>query len=156
MKAYSILLILMLTGSSVVAHAQQKASVTIDGHAIALAYSAPATKTCAAASFHTESDVAFKGISVPKGDYTLYVLAVGAQWQLAVNKATGPKAATYDPKLDLGKVAMTMAKAPAPAATCNITLTKSAAMAARVEVTWNDSVASAAFHLDRASADSEW
>jgi hypothetical protein len=51
---------------------------------------------------------------------------------------------------------MTMSKAPAPAAGCKITLTKTAALAAKLEVAWNDAVASTTFHLDRSASDVEW
>ena len=143
-------------GLAAPAFAQQEASVVIESHNIAVKYAPPTVKTRVAASFHSDTDLAFKGVNLPKGDYTIYVLAEGAQWQLALNKATGAKAATYDPKLDVGKVAMTMSKPPAPAAACKITLTKTAALAAKIEVTWNDAVAATQFHLDRGSSDTEW
>lgn len=139
-----------------VAVAQQQTAATIDGHAITVKYAAPAARNRAAATFQTQVDLAFKGINVPKGEYTIYVLADGAQWRLAINKATGPKAAAYDPKLDLGRVPMSMTKAPATAAACKMTLTKIAAMAAKLEVAWNDSIAAVSFHLDRGGSDSEW
>jgi hypothetical protein len=140
----------------VAAFAQQETSVAIENQKIAIKYAPPAVKTRIAASFHSDADLAFKGVNVPKGDYTVYILAEGAQWQLALNKATGAKAATYDPKLDLGKVAMIMSKPPAPVAVCKITLTKTAALAAKIEVAFNDAVAAAQFHLDRGASDSEW
>jgi len=136
--------------------AQQDASVAIEGHKIAVNYAPPSAKNRVVASFHSEADLAFKGVNLPKGDYTIYVLAEGAQWQLAINRASGAKAATYDPKLDVGKVLLTMTKASAPAAACKITLTKSAALAAKIEVDWNDTVAVTQFHLDRGATDSEW
>lgn len=146
--------ILGLTGA---AFAQQETSVAIDGHKIAVKYAPPPVKTRIAASLHSDADLAFRGVNVPEGDYTIYILAEGAQWQLALNKATGAKAANYDPKLDLGKVAMTMSKKPsAAAAGCKITLTKTAALAAKIEVAWNDTMAAAPFHLDRGASESEW
>jgi hypothetical protein len=145
-----------MLGLTRVAFAQQETSVAIEGHQIAVKYAPPSVKTRISASLHSDADLAFKGITVPKGDYMLYILADGAQWQLAVNKASGAKASTYDPKLDLGKVAMTMGKPSAPAEGCKIALTKTAALAAKIEVTWNGSVATAPFHLDRGAGDSEW
>lgn len=136
--------------------AQQQTAATIDGHAITVKYAAPAAKNRAAATFQSQADLAFKGVNVPKGEYTVYVLAEGAQWQLAINKATGPKAAAYDPKLDLGRLPMTMSKGPAPAAACKMTLTKIAAMAAKLEVSWNGTIAAVSFHLDRGGSDTEW
>lgn len=147
---------IVILGLTRAAFAEQETSVAIDGHKIAVKYAPPSVKTRIAASLHSDADLAFKGINVPKGDYTVYILAEGAQWQLALNKATGAKAATYDPKLDLGKVAMTMSKPPAAVAACKITLTKTAALAAKIEVAWNDAVAVAQFHLDRGASESEW
>jgi hypothetical protein len=140
------------------AFAQQaeQTSVTIESKTIAIKYAAPTAKTRLSAAFHTDADLAFKGFQVLKGDYTLYVLADGAQWQLAINKATGAKAAIYDPKSDLGRIPMTMAKAPAPLANCKLTLTRTAALAAKLEVAWGGNIASAPFHLDTVGADREW
>ena len=143
-------------GLAAAAFAQQETSIAIEGQKVTLKYAAPTVKTRATASFHSDVDLVFKGMSLPKGDYTVYILAEGAQWQLAINKATGAKAATYDPKLDVGKVAMTMGKAPAPAAVCKIALTKTATLAGKVEIAWNDGVATTPFHLDRGASDSEW
>jgi hypothetical protein len=145
----------LLAANAAVAQ-QQQASATLDGKAISVNYSAPAAKNRMSASLHSDANLAFKGVNVPKGDYTLYVLADGAQWQLAVNKATGAKAATYDAKLDLGRVPLLMSKPAAAAGPCKITLNKTAALAAKFEVTWNNAVASTSFHLDRGGADSEW
>jgi len=136
------------------ASAQQQTSATIEGQTMTVKYAPPAAKNRVTASFHTDADLAFQGLNLPKGDYTLYVLADGPQWQLAINKA-GP-AKPYDPSLDLGRVRMTMTKPPAAAAACKITLTKIAALAAKLEVAWNDAVASTTFHLDRGPSDSEW
>ena len=156
MRIFNVKTAFAFLGLAAAAFAQQETSVVIESHNIVVKYAPPSVKTRVAASFHSDADLAFKGVNVPKGDYTIYVLAEGAQWQLALNKATGAKAATYDPKLDVGKVAMTMSKPPAPAAACKITLTKTAALAAKIEVAWNDAVASTQFHLDRGASDTEW
>ena len=155
MKQYVLTVAVALIGSAV-ANAEQQSSATIDGKAITVKYSAPTTKNRAFASFKTESDLAFKGVHIPKGEYTVYVLADGQQWQLAVNKATGPKAAAYDPKLDLDRIPLTMSKPGSTGVPCKITLTKIAALAAKLQVEWNDDAGSASFHLDRGASDSEW
>ena len=109
------------------------------------------------AALHSDADLVFQGFTVPKGDYTLYVLPVDAtKWQLIINKAIGPKAATYDQKLDVGRVAMKLAPAPAPIETSRVGLIKSAALAARIEVAWENTVAQSSFHLDRVGGNSEW
>ena len=131
-------------------------SVTIESKTIAVKYAAPTAKARINAAFHTDADLAFRGFAVPPGDYTLYVLADGPQWQLAINKATGAKSAMYDSKSDLGRVPMTMGKAAAPAPNCKMTLTKTAALAAKLEVAWEGAIASAPFHLDAVGADREW
>jgi hypothetical protein len=146
----------VLIGMAAAAYGQQLTSATLDGQTISVKYSPPAATNRVAGGFHTDADLAFKGFNVPKGDYTVYVLADGIQWQLAVNKVTGPKAATYDPKQDLGRVPMTMIRPPAPVAACKITLSKIAPLAAELEVTWNDKAASTTVRLDRGPNDSEW
>jgi hypothetical protein len=148
----STLFAVLLAGAAL---AQQQSSTTIDGHAITVKYSTPAAKKPVMASFHTDTDLAFKGVRVPKGDYTVYVLTDGPQWHLAVNKATGANAAAYDAKLDLGRINMVMTKGSA-ASDCKISLTKTAALAAKLEVALNDQVASAPFYLDRGANDREW
>ena len=156
MRIRHITTVFAFLGLAAVALAQQETAIAIEGQKVVLKYATPTVKTRVTASFHSDVDLIFKGMSLPKGDYTVYILAEGAQWQLALNKATGAKAATYDPKLDVGKVAMTMSKPPAPAAACKISLTKTATLAGKVEVSWNDAVASTPFHLDRGASDSEW
>ncbi len=138
--------------------AQQQASVVIDENTITVKNATARNASLAAAAFHTEADLAFQGMFVPKGDYTMFVIANGNRWELALNKATGPRAAIYDPKMDLGRAPMTLSKTPSPSpgATCTVKLTKTAALAAKVEVAWNNTVASVPFHLDRTANDSEW
>jgi len=152
MKMKAILFAAALFGGAMAGLAQD--AVVLDGHNTNLKSAAPAaTAKQLAGSLTTDCDIAFKGVRVPKGSYTLFVLTDGAQWQLAVNKAKTPGA--YDPKLNVGVVAMTTSKDGA-AAPYKFTLTKSAALAAKVEVVWKGTAASASFHLDRGGNDSEW
>jgi hypothetical protein len=155
MKMQAIILAAAVIGSAAAGFAQEQASATLDGKAITVKYTPSAAKKYVVATLQTPADIAFKGVKVPKGSYTLYILPEGTQWQLVVNKATGAKAATHDAKLDVGRVALTMAKG-AAASTCKISLTKTAALAARLDVDWNGTVASTRFHLDRGGNDSEW
>lgn len=152
----------------------QQASVTLDGKTITVKYTPSAMKgrkifgatvpynqvwkigDATAPAFHTDADIVFKGATVPKGDYSLYVLVAADKWQLIINKQTGPKSANYDPKMDVGRVPMILAKAPAPVEMSKVALTKSAALAAKLEITWENTVATAQFHLDRVAGDSEW
>jgi hypothetical protein len=163
----------MVLMTGLAAHAQQSA-VTLDGKTITVKYAPSAMKgrkifgaavpynqvwkigDAAAPTLHTDADIVFKGVTVPKGDYSLYVLAAADKWQLIINKQTGAKAANHDPKFDLGRVQMTLAKPPAPVENSRITLTKAAAMAAKIEIAWENTVATVQFHLDRVAGDSEW
>jgi hypothetical protein len=53
------------------------------------------------------------GLSVPKGDYTLYVdISDPGQWVLIINKQTGQWGMKYDKAQDLGRVTMNMEKPP--------------------------------------------
>ena len=133
MKRY-LLTVAMALGAAA-AFGQQQTSTVIEGRTIAVKYAAPTAQNRAAASFHTDADLAFRGVIVPKGDYTIYVIADSGPWQLAINKAIGAKAQSYDPKLDLGRIPLSMTASPAAAA-CKITLTKTAALAAKLEVVW--------------------
>ena len=156
MKIHAIILTAALFGGAMAGFAEEQTSATLDGKNITVKYAAPAAAAKrVVGTLQADADIAFKGVRVPKGSYTVYVLTDGPQWQLAVNKATGAKAATYDPKLDVGKVALTMGKG-AAVPPCKITLSKIAALAAKLEVAWNGTTAAAPFHLDRGGADTEW
>jgi hypothetical protein len=64
-----------------------------------------------ATALHTDSDLTIGNLSVPKGDYTLFVnIADPDNWILVVSKATGEWGLRYDPSQDLGKTPMTMTK----------------------------------------------
>ena len=88
-------------------------SLTIGGKSITIHYSAPSVRhrkifgpggllsqdptypawragANSATSFHTDGDLDIGGLSVPKGDYTVYVwVADPDNWQLVLNKQTG-------------------------------------------------------------------
>ncbi len=108
------------------------------------------------AELHTDTTLVFKGLTVPKGDYTLYILVNADNWQLIINKQTGQKAVNYDPKMDVGRVAMTLTKAPAPVETCKLTLSKTTALGAKLQLTWENSIASVPLYLDRVAGAKEW
>ena len=112
-------------------------SGTIGGVAITIKYSAPSVKgrqifgegglvakdrtapmwragANSATSLHTEGDLDIGGLTVPKGDYTLFVNPKDSnQWELAINKQTGQWGLTYAADMDLGRVKMKMSKPPA-------------------------------------------
>ena len=148
--------LLALLVPAIAAYGQQASSATVEGKSISVKATPIAARNRAAGSFHTDADLVFVGFNVPKGDYTMYVLAEGNQWQLAVNSATGAKAVNLRFEAGLGRVPMNMTKAAAPSPAAKITVKQIAAMAAAIEVTWNDSTATANFHLDRGPNDAEW
>jgi len=179
MRKFGLIAAVVAAGWSGIVSAQPAApdstSVTIIGKTMAVKYSPVSAKgrkvfggvvpfnhvwrigDDSPATFHTDAELVFKGFTVPKGDYTLYVLPVdAANWQLIVNKQTGPKALTYDAKSDVGRAAMTVTAAPAPIETCRLAVVKTAATAAKIEVAWENIVASATFHPNRGANDSEW
>lgn len=157
MQKYIAACVCVLPGlSAAAAYGQQTASATLDGKTITIHYTPTEAHNRVAGSLHTPADLAFTGFNVPKGDYTFYVLTDGIRWQLAVNKAAGPQAATYDPKQDLGRVPMLMIRPPAPVAACKITLLKIAPIAAELKAVCSDKAASVSFRLDRGANDSQW
>ena len=114
-------------------------SVTIAGKAITISYNSPGVKGRAgqlfgkdgligldstypvwragangATKLHTDAELNLGGLTVPMGDYTLYVeISDPANWVLIVNKQTGQWGTVYDKAQDLGRVKMTMEKPPA-------------------------------------------
>jgi hypothetical protein len=110
----------------------------------------------AAATLHTDAAIIFRGFGVPKGDYTLYVLVGTDKWELIVSRQSGQQALVYDPKFDLGRVVMSLTKSAAPIETCNLTLAETTVMAGKLEIAWENTVASVPFLLDSVPDDSEW
>jgi hypothetical protein len=134
----------LLAGCMVVSAAEQT-SVTVDGKNITVKYD-PAVKGKVVASFHTDADLVFKGLAVPKGDYSVVLLVAADKWQLVFNKQ----------KAEVGRVAVNLAKAPAKIDNCKLTLSKTAALAAKLEIAFEGNVGTVPFHLDRVAGDSEW
>jgi hypothetical protein len=67
-----------------------------------------------ATKLHTDGNITIGDLAVPAGDYTLYVdVSDPDNWVLIVNKQTGQWGTKYDKSMDLGRVKMTMAAAPA-------------------------------------------
>ena len=91
---------------------------------------------------HTDVDLTIGTLSVPKGDYSLYVLPTENEWTLIVNSQTGQwgithgGATTEDPAKDIGRVAMKLSKSSAPVETFAITLTKDS-----LSMSWENTVA---------------
>jgi hypothetical protein len=100
-----------------------------------------------ATAFHTDANVVIGGdsggLNLPKGDYTLYCWVKNPDaWELIVNKETGQSGLTYNDKLDLGRVKMTMSKPAARIETMKFTLTDQGAGKVKLELAWENHVSS--------------
>jgi hypothetical protein len=145
-----------------------EATVTIGGKVITVKYSAPSVKgrqvfgaggviskdrtwpvwrtgANAATALHTDADLEIKGLAVPMGDYTLFTQIDAEPWQFIVNKQTGQWGLTYSKDQDVGRVAMDMSTPPAPVETLKITLTATGANTGKLEIAWENKVASVPF-----------
>jgi hypothetical protein len=97
----------------------------------------------AATKLHTDADLEIGNLTVPKGDYTLYVdLENPAAWQLIVNKQTGQWGLTYNKEQDLGRVPMAMSKPPALVENLKYTITDRGGNQATLTLEWENVSAS--------------
>jgi len=144
------------------------ASKTIDGKAISITYNSPKVKgregklfgkdgriaedpnypvwragANAATKLHTDADLQIGDLSVPKGDYTLFVdLSDPDNWALIVNKQTGQWGLKYDKSQDLGQTKLTMSKPPALVEDLKYTITGNGGNKGTLTLAWEDHVAS--------------
>src|SRR4051794_22636207 len=142
------------------------ASVTVGGKTISIRYSAPSVRgrkifgpggvlsqdptypawragANSATAFHTDADLDIGGLQVPKGDYTIYAwVADPDNWQLILSKETGQWGLTYNPKMDVGRVKMTMSKPPAPIETYKMTLSGTGPKTGKLQLEWENHIAS--------------
>ena len=96
----------------------------------------------AATTLRADADLDLGGLAVPKGSYTLYVWVKDPNaWELIVNKETGQSGLDYNPKLDLGRVKMTMTKPPALVERLKYTLTDKGANKGELRLEWEYHVA---------------
>jgi DUF2911 family protein len=96
-----------------------------------------------ATTLTTDTDLTIGTLKVPKGVYTLYILASEGGWKLIVNKQTGQWGTEYSEKQDLGRVDLKLTKLSQPAETLKITL-KGSGSAGSLEITWGGTQASVA------------
>jgi hypothetical protein len=94
-----------------------------------------------ATALHTDANLDVGGLSVPKGDYTLFVYLDPKQWQLVVSKATGEWGLDYNQSQDLGRVKMEMSKPPKPIETYKMTLSNLGANKAKLQLAWENTIA---------------
>jgi hypothetical protein len=161
----ALLLVTVAVGAFAQASPPAQASVTINGKKLTIAYSAPSVRgrkifgpgglisrdatypvwragANDATAFHTDADLDINGLAVPKGDYTLWILADASQWKLIINKQTGQFGLDYDQKRDLGRVAMNMSKPPASIETMKFTLSSEGGNKGKLQLAWENFVAS--------------
>jgi hypothetical protein len=145
-------------------------SATIGGKVISIKYSAPSVRerqmfgaggviskdrnypvwrlgANSATALHTEADLVIKGLTVPKGDYTLYALVGQEPWQLILSKQTGQWGLTYNQDQDLGRVPMEMSKPESKVETLKITISEKGASAGSLKVEFENFVATVPFSV---------
>lgn len=137
----------------------QQTSVTIAGKNIRIDYSAPSMRgrkifgglepygrvwragANSATALHTDANLDIGGLSVPKGDYTLFVYLDPKQWQLVVSKATGEWGLDYDAGKDLGRVKMEMSKPAKPIERYKMTLSSLGGNKGKLQLEWENTIA---------------
>lgn len=141
----------------------EQTSVTIAGKNIRIDYSAPSMRgrkifgglepygrvwragANAATALHTDANLDIGGLSVPKGDYTLFVYLDPRQWQLIVSKATGEWGLDYDPSKDLGRVKMEMSQPAKPIETYKMSLSSLGGNKGKLRLEWENTIAEVPF-----------
>ena len=147
----------------------EETSVTINGKAITIKYSAPSVRgrqifgdggqlshdphypvwragANAATALHTDANLDIQGLQVPAGDYTLFVnVADPDHWELIVSKDTKEWGLAYKPDKDLGRVKMEMSKPPALIETYKMTLSSAGGDKGKLQLEWEHHIASVNF-----------
>ena len=167
MKKLILLGSIAMVAMVMVAQAQKKVPasppmdtiVSIGDHTVSVKYSAPSGKgrkifgglvpygqvwragANSATALHTDGDLMIGKLMVPKGDYTLYVLPAADSWQLIINKQTGQWGTEYSEGQDLGRVKMTVTKAPAPIELFKISLPPAGGKQVTLRMEWEETVA---------------
>lgn len=145
-----------------------KATANIGGHEMTITYSSPGVKgregkiftkdglishnphypvwragANSATALHADGDIVIGDLSVPKGDYTLFVdISNPDEWTLIVSKKTGEWGLAYDASQDLGKVKMHMSKPPAMVENLQYTLKDDGGGKGTLTLAWEDHAAS--------------
>ncbi len=95
-----------------------------------------------ATALHVTADVNLGSLTVPKGDYTLYVNVKDPDaWELVINKQTGQWGTEYDASRDLGRVKMEMSKPPAPVEVLKYTISSGGGKKGTLQLAWEKHVA---------------
>jgi hypothetical protein len=158
-------LLLVCSGLALAQSPAATASGSIGGKNVAIKYSAPSVRgrdvfsnkgvishdptypvwragANNATALHTDADLDLGGLSVPKGDYTIYVnIKDPNAWELIVSKQTGQWGLTYEPKNDLGHVKMTMSKPASPVETLKYNISSQGGNKGTLELSWENHTA---------------
>jgi hypothetical protein len=157
---------LVLSGTAFAQSPKATETATIGGKAITIVYCAPAVRgrkifgdgalisndpnypvwragANSATALHTDADLDLGGVTVPKGDYTLYVnIKDPNNWELIVNKQTGQWGLDYSQAQDLGRVKMNMTKPPSTVENLKYTLSGQGGDKGKLQLAWEAHVAS--------------
>jgi hypothetical protein len=98
-----------------------------------------------ATALHTDGDLDIKGLAVPMGDYTIYVMVNTDPWQLIINKQTGQSGTIYNKDQDLGRVPMDMRRPPVLIETYTMTLSDTGPNAGKLQLEFENFIASVPF-----------
>jgi hypothetical protein len=167
--------VIAILASALAALAQQsppsRATAMIGGKSVSVQYSAPSVRgrkifgaggllsrdptypawragANAATLFKTEGAIDVGGLTVPAGNYTLYVWVKDPeQWDLIISKQTGQWGLNYSASADLGRVKMTMSRPPALVETLKYTLTDKGGGAGELRLEWEQHVATVSIHV---------
>jgi hypothetical protein len=167
-----ILLALLAATSTVFAQSPPaRATAAIGGKTVTVQYSAPSVRgrkifgdggllsrdptypawragANAATLFKTDGAIDVGGLTVPAGNYTLYVWVKDPeQWELILSKQTGQWGLTYSASADLGRVKMTMSKPPALVETLKYTLVDKGSGAGELRLEWEHHGATVPIHI---------
>lgn len=99
-----------------------------------------------ATTLKTDKALKFGTLSVPAGTYTIYTIPTGGTWHLIVSKKTGQWGVPYPKGEDLGRVPMTVGKAPAAAEQLTISVQDTPA-GATLHIDWGTTRASVPFTI---------
>jgi hypothetical protein len=135
-------------------------SVSLNGKNVTIKYSSPSMKgrkifgglepygkvwragANEATALHTDADIMLGDLTVPAGDYTLFVHLESADtWNLIVSKETGQWGLAYKPENDLGRTKMKVTRV-SPVESFKITLTTN-----ELKMEWEETSASVPLKL---------
>jgi hypothetical protein len=132
-------------------------SMKLDGQSITIEYNAPSARNRkvegglipndqvwrlgadSATTLTTDVNITIGDLRVPKGVYTLYLLAKDSDWKLIVNKQTGQWGTEYNESQDLGRTAMKVTRLSTPVETLKITLKPAGGSQGTLEIEWGNS-----------------